>query len=182
MEPATAAANPAAGWFTDPHAPNFLRWWDGIQWTHHVHPVPGAAPSHQVAAQPPHHVAQHAAHHAAAQANPAYSAGSGLAHAGATAYPAAAYAPAAAETQPFAAQATTGSESLYDANPRSVTAIGVSLLYLLIAITTGFVFAGIVPALYTFRAFERREKLAPAALLAAVVAIGFAVTHWQTRT
>jgi len=30
-----------AGWFLDPHEPNQVRYWDGGQWTHHVHPIRG---------------------------------------------------------------------------------------------------------------------------------------------
>ncbi|MCW2927231.1 MAG: Scramblase family protein [Thermoleophilia bacterium] len=32
-------AAPAASWFPDPSDPAQLRWWDGVQWTAHVHPV-----------------------------------------------------------------------------------------------------------------------------------------------
>jgi hypothetical protein len=37
---ATAAATPVlppAGWYADPWRVATFRWWDGIQWTHHVH-------------------------------------------------------------------------------------------------------------------------------------------------
>lgn len=36
---APAAAVPA-GWYADPSAPGQLRWFDGIQWTGHVHATP----------------------------------------------------------------------------------------------------------------------------------------------
>lgn len=33
----------APGWYPDPHAAAGLRWWDGVRWTEHVAPAPGAA-------------------------------------------------------------------------------------------------------------------------------------------
>src|SRR5690554_5107130 len=36
-EPA-ATGLPPAGWHPDPHDPSRLRWWDGTEWTAHVHP------------------------------------------------------------------------------------------------------------------------------------------------
>jgi len=32
--------SPAAGWYADPHAPGYLRWWDGSQWTVFTTPSP----------------------------------------------------------------------------------------------------------------------------------------------
>jgi hypothetical protein len=65
-------------------------------------------------------------------------------------------------------------------NSFSLTAIIVGAIYLALAITTGFVILGIVPVFSTFRAFQRREKLAPVAAVvtAAVVATSiFYFTH-----
>ncbi|MBB5791774.1 DUF2510 domain-containing protein [Jiangella mangrovi] len=31
---------PPAGWFIDPQNPQFERWWDGQQWTHHLRKAP----------------------------------------------------------------------------------------------------------------------------------------------
>lgn len=31
---------PQAGWYDDQHDPRFLRWWDGVQWTHHLQQKP----------------------------------------------------------------------------------------------------------------------------------------------
>ena len=33
---------PAPGWYTDPHLPATLRWWDGAQWTDGTRPMPYA--------------------------------------------------------------------------------------------------------------------------------------------
>jgi hypothetical protein len=38
-----SATAPAAGWFPDPSDPAWLRWWDGAQWTEHLHQVGGQA-------------------------------------------------------------------------------------------------------------------------------------------
>lgn len=46
----TTQSNIPAGWHPDPHgAPQLLRYWDGVNWTEHTHPVQAQAP---VAAQP----------------------------------------------------------------------------------------------------------------------------------
>jgi hypothetical protein len=56
-------------------------------------------------------------------------------------------------------------------NRLSVYTLGLSLLYLALAVTTHIVFLGIAPAIATVRAFQRKERLAPAALAAAAVTI-----------
>lgn len=60
-------------------------------------------------------------------------------------------------------------------NSFSWTAIGFSAAYLVIAATTSFVLLGIVPVMSTIRAFQRGEKMAPFAAIAAVVTVGSAV-------
>ncbi|MFH8759760.1 phospholipid scramblase-related protein [Streptomyces atroolivaceus] len=46
----TTQSNIPAGWHPDPHgAPQLLRYWDGVNWTGHTHPVQAQAPA---AAQP----------------------------------------------------------------------------------------------------------------------------------
>jgi len=44
---AEAASSAPAGWYPDPAGSGQLRWWDGVRWTEHVHPVPDAAPAAQ---------------------------------------------------------------------------------------------------------------------------------------
>ncbi|AEW93218.1 MULTISPECIES: phospholipid scramblase-related protein [Streptomycetaceae] len=46
----THSNSPAAGWYADPHGTPDLRWWDGSQWTEHVH---AAVPQRQPAPQAP---------------------------------------------------------------------------------------------------------------------------------
>jgi len=65
-------------------------------------------------------------------------------------------------------------------NPRSFYAIGFAATYLVIAVYTGIVLVGIVPALYAFRALERKERLAPVAVAAAAITILFAITHLRS--
>jgi hypothetical protein len=68
-------------------------------------------------------------------------------------------------------------------NSFSLTAIVVGAIYLVLAITTGFVILGIIPVLSTFRAFQRGEKLAPLAAVVAVLVIGSSIyffTHHRT--
>jgi hypothetical protein len=60
-------------------------------------------------------------------------------------------------------------------NGFSWMAIGFSAVYLVLAISTNFVFLGIVPVVSAVRAFHRRETLAPLAAVAAAVAIGSSV-------
>jgi hypothetical protein len=37
-QPAAAPSGIPASWYPDPSRPGQLRWWDGQQWTEHVHP------------------------------------------------------------------------------------------------------------------------------------------------
>jgi hypothetical protein len=57
------------------------------------------------------------------------------------------------------------------ANQVSLTAIGFAALYVLTAMTTHFVFIGIVPVMASIHAFRRRERLAPLAAVAAAAAL-----------
>lgn len=44
-----------AGWYPDPQAPNFERWWDGERWTEHsssLAPARAPEPSHSVTSRP----------------------------------------------------------------------------------------------------------------------------------
>jgi hypothetical protein len=61
------------------------------------------------------------------------------------------------------------------ANSFSWTAIGFAAAYVVLALTTGFVLLGIVPVMSSVRAYQRRERLAPAAMVAAAVTVATAV-------
>ena len=41
IEPSAVEPDPIAGWYTDPWDDTLLRWWDGAQWTTHLHEVIG---------------------------------------------------------------------------------------------------------------------------------------------
>jgi hypothetical protein len=40
-----AQATVAPGWYADPMTPGQARWWSGLDWTHHVQPLPAIARS-----------------------------------------------------------------------------------------------------------------------------------------
>jgi hypothetical protein len=40
----TSAPTVAPGWYADPMAPGQARWWSGLDWTHHVQPIPSLRP------------------------------------------------------------------------------------------------------------------------------------------
>jgi hypothetical protein len=60
-------------------------------------------------------------------------------------------------------------------NSFSLTAIGFSVVYVVLAFATGFVLLGIVPVISAVRAFQRGEKLAPLAAIAAAVVVAVSV-------
>jgi hypothetical protein len=66
-------------------------------------------------------------------------------------------------------------------NQASLTATAVAAVYIVIAVVTHFVLLGILPAVMCMRAFQRRETLAPLALVAAIVTIGVAVAFFSSR-
>jgi uncharacterized protein DUF2510 len=139
------------GWHPDPSNPGgALRWWDGNAWTTHTQQAPPGAPA--VAASPVH------PSQGAATITPSYGSGSyGAASYGSASYGGGTYAPAQVS---FARR-----------NQQSLTAIGIVVLYVLLAMTTHFVLIGILPVLMSIRAIRAKETLAPAAVAAAVIAV-----------
>jgi hypothetical protein len=72
-------------------------------------------------------------------------------------------------------------ESLVHDNPKSVFAMAVSVIYLLVALYAGIYLLGIVPGLAAFRAFESKERLAPVAAIGAAVVIVIGIMHFGSR-
>jgi hypothetical protein len=59
-------------------------------------------------------------------------------------------------------------------NSASLKAIVVVAVYVVLAVATHIVFIGIFPVLLAFRAVQRREQLAPVAVIAAILAVAVA--------
>ncbi len=151
-----------AGWHPDPSNPSgALRWWDGTAWTTHTHqviptPPPVFASPQPMAAGPQPMAWSTAPVTAASAAWPGGSATITPNH-GAASYGSGLRAPA--------------NLSFAHRNSISLTAIGVVVLYVLLAMTTHFVLIGILPILMSVRAIKAKETLAPAAVGAAIVAV-----------
>jgi Protein of unknown function (DUF2510) len=163
------------GWYTDPGDGTHLRWWDGSNWTDYRNPVPnGSAPTNPLppegaAAPPPpppgmpppgmppnEYIPPNSGYPGPNTGYPGPYGGRGRMGMGGM-------------RGPFGIRTNGGPNSL------SKIAIGFSAAYLLLALFTGFVLFGIIPVLYTFRAFQRREKLAPLAAVASGLTILVAV-------
>ncbi len=169
------------GWHPDPSDPTALRWWDGSQWTGHTAPAAGYAPGTNPPPgfqppPPPPSPPQTPPPYGAVPAQPqipspqTYQYGPGTQ-----------YGPGGQSGNGRSGRRgpATGLGSgrgvggrVRGPNSFSLTAIVVGAIYLVLAITTGFVILGIIPVLSTFRAFQRGEKLAPVAAVVSVLVIG----------
>ena len=182
-QPMSATTAPP-GWHPDPSNPTgAFRWWDGMAWTTHTQQAPAAAPV-PAPAQP--YGNPYAPGPAPAQP---YGNPYGTVPAPTQAYgnP---YAPVPAPAQPYGnpyGTATAPSGTVYPAgfgapanlsfakqNSFSLIAMGVAAAYIVIAMTAHIVLVGIVPIIVSIRAFKNRERLAPFALIAAIIAVVFA--------
>ena len=168
------------GWHTDPADASSLRWWDGTQWTNHTSPAPRAAPGPLPPGvvpagytAPPGYTPQPSSYSGQPPGGPGQP---GYASAGQAPPAAGVQQPIYANYQP--AQGSLGPRGIARGrgpNSFSLTAIGFAALYLVLALTTNFVLLGIVPVVTSVRAFQRGEKLAPLAALAAAVTVATAV-------
>jgi hypothetical protein len=71
---------------------------------------------------------------------------------------------------------TAPQPTVLERNRTTLTALAVVVGYLVLAKTTGIVLLGIFPVMLSIRAFQRKEQLAPLALLAAAVAVVFSLS------
>ncbi|HEY8728454.1 MAG TPA: DUF2510 domain-containing protein [Acidothermaceae bacterium] len=143
-----SATTAPPGWHPDPSNPTgAFRWWDGVAWTTHTQQAPAAAPA------------------AAPVPAPAQSYGNPYGTANTTA-PSGTYYPAG-----FGGPAN---RTFTQQNSHSLIAMGVAAAYIVIAMTAHIVFVGIIPIMLSIRAFKAQERLAPVALIAAVIAVVFA--------
>ncbi len=86
-------------------------------------------------------------------------------------------APGASSYGPYRGAAAARPQlSFTQANRQSLLAMGVALAYVVIAQLVGIVFLGIIPAMAAWQALQRKEQLAPLAMVAAIgsVALSFA--------
>ena len=135
-----------AGWHPDPSNPQgALRWWDGGAWTYHTQPIPPAAPSPSPPGPPP----------AVPRAVLARRGG----------------AERAGDLELSRGPHTPGQVSFTKRNSASLTTVTVVGAYLILATAAHFVFLGILPVLMAFRAVQRKETLAPLAVVAAAAGI-----------
>jgi hypothetical protein len=74
-------------------------------------------------------------------------------------------------SQPAWYHAPAAEQTFAQQNKLSLIAAAVVAAYVLIALTTRFVFIGIMPVLLSARAMNRKEPLAPFAVGAAIIAV-----------
>jgi hypothetical protein len=77
--------------------------------------------------------------------------------------------------QPYGYAPAAADMTFAKRNRHSLTAVAVVAAYVLLAVTTHFVLIGIVPVMLSVRAVKAKETLAPAAVVAAVIAVGVAL-------
>jgi hypothetical protein len=157
------------GWHPDPADPAAsMRWWDGTRWTSDVRPLAGPPPSPYAGSPGP-----YGGSAAGPYGGPPGPANRPFGSSGGT--PPGWYGP----TGP---PQWSGTEASFARrNQRSLTATGVAILYIIVAITSHLVFFGILPLLFSVRAWQARETLAPLAIAASVVAILVSVIALTAR-
>jgi hypothetical protein len=144
-----------------------MRWWDGTSWTEHTQ-QPGPAATYGT---PAHGTPTYTAptYGTPTYATPTYATPTYATPTYATPpYATPAYGPMGSHAQPQ--RLSFGKQ-----NSLSLTTIGVVALYIVIAVSTRVVILGILPVMLSIRAVNRKEALAPIAVVAAIVAVGIAV-------
>jgi hypothetical protein len=195
-----SSTGPTAGWYSDPGNPGgALRWWDGAQWTAQTQGLPSAGPpsvSPYGSGSPTSGaVPQMSYGQAPATPDPgapmSYGAAPGqfpnrpgqFPQAQPGQFPQAqppSYGPGVGMGRGRGmASASMMGGSFWRRNQASLTATGVAAVYVVLAVSAHFVFLGIVPVVMCMRAFQRRETLAPLALVAAIAAVGMAVLFFR---
>ena len=169
-----SATTAPPGWHPDPSNPtDAFRWWDGTAWTAHTQQAPATAPAPAPAPAPAQSNGNPNAPipaHAQTYGNP-YGTATIPAQSYGTAY---GTPPAPSHSVYPAGFGGPANVSFARQNTHSFTAIGVAALYIAIAMTSHVVLIGVIPIMMSIRAFNSRERLAPVALLAAIIAVVFA--------
>jgi hypothetical protein len=196
----------AAGWHQDPSDPARLRWWDGAQWTEHTQPMPPTGPASSgtqpgwgvpgSGATPPFYggpadASGHPGYGQQGYGQPGYGGPSG--YQGQTPYgghPGAPGRPAYGNQQPGGYGRRRGrfnigpiqpGSGFRQRNSLSIGAIAVSVIYIAVASLVHIVLLGIVPLLYSVRAVQRKEALAPVAVAAAILTLVLSVAALHGR-
>jgi hypothetical protein len=172
------------GWHPDPSDPTALRWWDGAQWTNFTAPATGYAPNAGTPSSPPPPPGQPQTPSTGPIPAPqTYQYGPGGQYRPGGQYGSGGqYGPGHSGRRGPAsglgsARGTGG--RVRGPNSFSWTAIIASAIYLALALTTNIVFLGIFPVFSAVRAFQRREKLAPLAAVAAAITVCISIYFYS---
>jgi hypothetical protein len=143
--------NVPAGWYEDPYQPNYLRWWDGTNWTEHLSLKQMATPETQLAETP-------------VQYNPS---GVPITYSGQKR----SYSKEVQFTQSSNRTNSRAIDFTFKSNFYAYLCLISSLIYLWIDINSNIIIIGIVPIIMAARSFSKNEPFRYVALLSAVVVL-----------